>query len=132
MRTLLDTHAWLWWVGGDRRLSRRANQAIRRAQDREDLWLSMISIWEVAKKVEKRQLALDRSIEAWLDEALATPGLQVAELTRAVLVESCQLPAPIHDDPADQIIVSSARALGAVIVTRDARLREYPHARTLW
>lgn len=71
MATLLDTHAWVWWVSEDRRLSRPARRLIEKAVSGDDLWLSMISIWEVAKKVEKGQLVLDRPLGAWLDTASA-------------------------------------------------------------
>ena len=60
------------------------------------VWLSAISIWEVAKKVEKKQLVLDRPLGQWIDQALATPGLLLAELTPAILRESCELPQPFH------------------------------------
>lgn len=132
MLTLLDTHAWIWWVTGDARLSRPARRAIDRSQTRQTLALSLISIWEVAKKVEKGQLVLDRPLEHWLDLATAAPGLQLVELTRPILIESCRLPAPFHGDPADQIVAATARDRDAVIVTKDDRLRRYAHVRTLW
>jgi PIN domain nuclease of toxin-antitoxin system len=132
MPTVLDTHAWVWWVTGDRRLSRRARTAIDRAASRGELYLSIFSVWEMAKKVEKGQLALDRALDEWLDAALATEGLQVADLTRAVLVDSCRLPQPFHGDPADQMIVATTRSLSASLVTKDARLRDYSHVRTVW
>lgn len=132
MPTVLDTHAWMWWVNGDRRLSRRARTTIDRASPRGELFLSMYSIWEVAKKVEKGQLALDRPLDEWLDLALSAEGLQVAEITRSVLVDSCRLPQPFHGDPADQIIVATSRSLSATLVTRDERLRDYPHVRCVW
>ena len=90
-------------------LSARANAAIEKSQRGADLWVSLISIWELAKKVEKKQLVLDRPLDQWLDVATTMPGLHVAELTRSVLVESCQLPQPFLGDPADQIIVATAR-----------------------
>jgi PIN domain nuclease of toxin-antitoxin system len=68
MRTLLDTHAWIWLVSEDRRLSKRATVAIATALAEQDLWLSLTSVWEVARKVEKQQLVLDRPVEQWLDE----------------------------------------------------------------
>ena len=132
MPAVLDTHAWIWWATSDRRLSRRARTAIARAAARGELWLSMISIWEMAKKIEKGQLALDRPLEDWLDAALGTEGLQVAEMTHPILVDSCRLPQPFHGDPADQIIVATSRSLSATLVTRDARLRDYPHVRCIW
>lgn len=132
MPTVLDTHAWIWWVTRDRRLSRRARTAIERASGRGDLYLSIYSVWELAKKVEKGQLALNRPLDEWLDGALSAEGLQVAEMTRPILVDSCRLPQPFHGDPADQIIVATSRSLSATLVTRDTRLRDYPHVRCLW
>jgi PIN domain nuclease of toxin-antitoxin system len=76
MPTLLDTHAWVWWVTEDRRLSARAKSRIEASLSQQDLWLSLISVWEVAKKVEKQQLVLDRTLDQWLDAALTRPGLR--------------------------------------------------------
>lgn len=132
MLTLLDTHAWLWWVAADRRLSASARRAIERAASSGTLALSLISVWEIAKKAEKKQLVLDRPVDTWIDEALARPGLQTIELARPVLIESCRLPGPFHGDPADQLIVATARDRDAVIVTRDDRIRRYPHVRSRW
>ncbi len=130
--TLLDTHAWMWWVTGDPRLSKRARTATERAAGDADVAISAISIWEVAKKVEKGQLELDRPLNDWLDAALAIEGLQVLEVTRKVLVESCCLPKPFHGDPADQIIVATARTRAATLVTADTRIRGYGHVHTVW
>lgn len=132
MPIVLDTHAWVWWVTKDRRLSRRAKTAIERAASTGELYLSIFSVWEMAKKVEKGQLALDRPLDEWLDDALEIEGLQLAELTRPIVIDSCHLPLPFHGDPADQIIVSTTRSLSATLVTKDARLRDYSHVRTMW
>jgi len=131
MRTLLDTHAWVWWATEDRRLSRRARTAIATAQREQDLWLSLISVWEVAKKVEKQQLVLDRPLDQWLDLATTMPGLHLAELTRPILVESCQLPS-FPGDPADQIVVATARHDHATVVTKDRKIRGYEHVSSIW
>jgi PIN domain nuclease of toxin-antitoxin system len=132
MPILLDTHAWLWWVTEDRRLSAPARRTIEKQQGHDGVLLSLISIWEVAKKVEKGQLALDRPIADWMDLASSRAGLQLIEMTRPILLESCRLPGPFHGDPADQIIVATARDRDAVIVTRDDRIREYAHVRSIW
>src|SRR5688572_10148906 len=96
MPTLIDTHVWIWWLTEDRRLSKRAKSAIAAARSAQDLWISLISVWEVAKNVEKKQIVLDLPVEQWLDEAIAAPGLGVWELTRPILVQSCALPQPFH------------------------------------
>lgn len=132
MRTLLDTHAWLWWVTDDRRLSAKAKATIEKSQREEALSVSLMSIWELAKKIEKKQLVLDRPLDQWLDLATMTPGLNLAELTRPILVESCQLPQPFLGDPADQIIVATARHHNAVLVTKDRQIRDYSHVRSVW
>jgi len=132
MPVVLDTHAWVWWATEDRRLSRQAAGAIRRAAAGEGVSISAISVWEVAKKVEKQQLVLDRPVQHWIERALALPGLTVAELTPAILIESCGLPQPFHGDPADQIIVATARHLRATVVTGDRKLRDYGHVQTVW
>jgi len=119
-------------VNGDARLSKKAKVAVDKAQAQDDLWLSMISIWEVAKKVEKKQLVLDRPLSQWLDAATMLPGLHMWELTQLILVESCELPQPFHGDPADQLIVATALHHAATLVTKDQRIREDPHVRTIW
>ena len=132
MPTLLDTHAWLWWVTEDRRLSKAAATAIEASRADGALWLSLISIWELSKKVEKGQLGLDRPLDDWLDQATLRDGLRLADLTRPILVESCRLPGTFHGDPADQMLVATARLQGATLVTRDRAIRDYTHVRSCW
>ncbi len=132
MLTFLDTHAWIWWVTKDRRLSIKACSLIETAAPKQGVWISAISIWEVAKKVEKNQLTLDRSLRLWLDAALGRPGLYVAELTQDILIDSCELPKPFHGDPADQIIVATVRRHRGRLITKDAALRRYEHLITAW
>jgi PIN domain nuclease of toxin-antitoxin system len=132
MPTLLDTHAWVWWVTEDRRLSRTAQRRIEKDLANDALSLSLISVWEVAKKIEKGHLVLDRPLDDWLDQATQRPGLHLAELTRPILAESCRLPQPFHGDPADQIIVATARDRDATIVTKDRQIQRYAHVRSVW
>jgi PIN domain nuclease of toxin-antitoxin system len=132
MRTLLDTHAWVWWVTEDRRLSKRAKNAIAAALVQQDLWVALISVWELAKKIETQQLVLDRPTDQWLDDALAIQGLGVWEITRPILLHSCGLPQPFHGDPADQIIVATARYHNALLVTKDQQIRRYSHVQSVW
>lgn len=132
MPILLDTHAWVWWVSQDRRLSRKAAAVISKAVRGEGASLSPISIWEIAKKAEKQQLVFDRPVREWIDQAINVPGLALVELTPAILIDSCDLPQPFHGDPADQIIVASARHHRATLVTKDGNLRRYEHVPTVW
>ena len=81
------------WVIEDPRLSSRATAAIARGRSGQ-LSVSLVSAWEVAKKVEKGQLVLDRPLDQWLDQATAISGMLVADLTRPIVVDSCRLPQP--------------------------------------
>jgi prevent-host-death family protein len=78
--------------------SRRARQAIEQAARTDGVWLSAISIWEVAKNVEKQQIVLDRPVRQWIDQALALSGLLLAELTPVILLDSCELPQPFQGE----------------------------------
>lgn len=126
---VLDTHIWIWWVQGDPRLG-GPHAAALSAHEPTGLGVSAISCWEVAKLVEKARLALPTDIDRWLDTALAYPGVRLLELTPRISAEACrltQLPGGFHNDPADQIIVATARVLGCALLTADAQVRSSSH-----
>lgn len=128
MKLLLDTHVWLWLAAGDRRLPLRHARRIARAARDGSLFVSPISAWEVALLEQKNRIRLGRSVDLWLDDALAQPGLNVASLTPRIAAASCHLPAPFHPDPADRMLVATARDLGATLVTADERILDYARA----
>lgn len=123
---VLDTHVWVWWVHGDAQLPAPYYEYIQ-MREADGLGISAISCWEVAKLVEYGRLTLPVSISDWLEQALVYPGIQLLALTPQIAVESTQLPASFHRDPADQIIVATARVYGCPLVTLDRRIRAYPH-----
>jgi len=132
MSLLMDTHAWVWWVTGSGKLSSRGKAAIRKASSQGELLLSAISVWEVAKLAEKGRLRFDRDTGSWIEKALEIPGLTLVPLTPTIACRACALPPSFHDDPADQIIVATARTEGATLLTVDDRIRRYPHCQTVW
>lgn len=93
--------------------------------------MSVISCWEVAKLVEKGRLTLSQPVGDWISEALALPDVLLLPLTAEIAIESAQLPPTIHADPADQIIVATARILQVPLLTADKRLIDYLHVATL-
>jgi len=123
---LLDTHIWVWWVHRDARLPTRLRSFIER-HEQSALGVSAISCWEVAKLVERGRLRLPMPTGDWLHAALAYPGIRLLELSPDVAVEACALPGTFHSDPADQIIVATARCHRVGLVTLDERIRRYPH-----
>lgn len=123
---LLDTHVWMWWVTNSPALT-SGQLAVIQSNQNDGLGVSAISCWEVAKKVELGKLLLDREVEDWIDGALSAPGVRLLGLSPEVLVESTRLPPPFHRDPADQMIVATARLHGIPILTSDARIQNYSH-----
>ena len=132
MKLLLDTCVWIWDRTERKRLSPAARRAIDAAARRDELHLAVISCWEVAKLVEKGRLRLSLPVRDWVEAALARSGLSVIPLSPAIAVESTELPGGFAGDPADQIIVATARRHGLTIVTPDRRMRDYGSARTVW
>ena len=126
---VLDTHMWIWWVHGDSLLPERHRRYIE-AHESQGLGVSVISCWEVAKLVEHGRLRLPCPVEEWLDQALAYPGVTLLDLTPRIIVESTRLPGAFHRDPADQLIVATARVHACALVTVDGKILVYPHVRT--
>lgn len=127
---VLDTHIWLWWVDGAARLTPTQSHHLS-VHEPTGLGVSIISCWEVAKLVEVGRLKLKCPVKDWIDAALRYPGIALLDLTPTIAVESTQLPAPFHRDPADQIIVAAARVLDIPLLTADSRILSYPHVKVL-
>jgi len=128
---LLDTHTWVWAVEAPERLGRGARSALAEA-DHLPFLLSAISLWELAKLEEKGRIVLTISIEQWMVRALRSEFIQVVPLSPEVAIASTRLPGEFHRDPADQIIVATARWRNATLITADAAIQGYPHVRTRW
>jgi PIN domain nuclease of toxin-antitoxin system len=127
---LLDTHCWIWaQLGLIQQLSRAALQSIKDAEREGNLRISVISIWELAMLEKRGRVALPMNVRMWVEQALSKPGIAVAPLTPEIAIESVHLPGEIHGDPADRMLVATARVLGAKLVTKDARLIRYSRQR---
>ncbi len=132
MAVVLDTCAWLWFCAAPEKLSPAARDVMRREKRRAGLVVSVFSAWEIAKLVQKKKLKFSIPCRQWLEKAVRTEGVTIHPLTPDVCVESTELPGEFHGDPADQIIVATARLLSAAVVTADRKILEYPHVPTLW
>lgn len=123
---LLDTHVWVWLLGGNEPLrTSPARAAIEAAAEPGALRVSIISVWEVGMLESRGRLGFPGGAEAWVRRALAAPGISLAAMTPQVALASTRLPGLLHGDPADRILVATARELGATLVTRDRRIIEY-------
>lgn len=123
---LLDTHIWVWYVENEaKRFSRRITPVVERAVQRGDVIVSAISVWEIAQLEAARRLELSMDVRTWVGRALAFPGVQLKGLSPSIAIESTRLPGDLHRDPADRILIATARLIGASLVTCDTALLAY-------
>lgn len=94
--------------------------------------VSVITVWEIAKLVEASRLDLDVPLDDWIAAALDQPGVRLVKLNVNIAIEANRLPHPFHRDPADQIIVATARVLGIPLLTADRKILDYPHVNTIY
>lgn len=130
---VLDTHAWLWWLSDPDQLSEPARQHLEQAlSESVPVYVSTISTWEVAMLVEKGRLELTIDVEDWIAHSEAIETIEFIPISNHLALRSVHLPGPFHADPADRLIVATARYLGLPIVTRDSKIHDYAHVQTIW
>jgi PIN domain nuclease of toxin-antitoxin system len=129
---VLDTHVWIWWVSGFEPLPRKVEVALNRHRKEGTIRISSISVWEVAQLVARDRLELTMDVDDFVARSESLPFLDFVPVDNRIAIRSTQLPGTLHPDPADRIIVATTLSLGATLITRDARLRRYPHVDTLW
>lgn len=123
---LLDTHIWIWIATGDPRLQTPSFlRSVARWTSTSSMCVSVISVWEAAILEAKRRITFSVSCLEWVQRALRIPGMTLVSLTPEIAVESSRLPGHFHSDPADRIIVATAKGLGATLVTQDERILAY-------
>jgi len=130
---VLDTHVLVWWVSGSDSLSGVAKKTINRtlAQGSEVI-VSTISAWEVSMLIVKGRLILSMDVESWFDEVAQIDGVRFIPVDNEIGIKSTVLPGNFHQDPADRMIVATARKLAVPLVTADEKIRNYEHVRTIW
>lgn len=125
---VLDTYTWVWWVCAPENLSPRARGEI----DHQLALRSVVVSWNVAMLIAKDRLRLPVDLTEWIKQCEQIPGLTFQPVTNVIALASVNLPGQFHPDPADRIIVATARVLGGALVTGDTKIRAYVHIRTLW
>jgi PIN domain nuclease of toxin-antitoxin system len=123
---LLDTHVWIWamdgWLG---ELGQVAHDEIVQAGMDGRLLISAISVWEVGMLEAKGRIRFAMEVGEWVRRALEAPGVRLSPLTPEVAIDGSRLPQGVHGDPADRILMATARRVGATLVTRDAKILDY-------
>ena len=128
---LLDTHAWLWWLSDPDRLSLPARRRIADARENGVVAVSAISAWEAAILVRKGRLELRLAVGDIVAACSRLPFFRFVPIGAGIAVASVELDG-LHPDPADRLIVATARHEGLDLVTKDERLPRWPGATTVW
>ncbi|NMM00963.1 type II toxin-antitoxin system VapC family toxin [Paraburkholderia sp. RP-4-7] len=129
---VLDTHTLVWWVTGDPTLSKKAKTAIAHEMAGGEIIVSAISAWEIAMLVERERLLLSMDVSSWLATVSAIEAVRFAPVDVEISTKSVNLPGEFHKDPADRMIVATARKFAVPLVTKDEKIRAYPHVKTIW
>lgn len=125
---LLDTHAWIYYLGHPDALSAPAMNAISNS---ETIGLSIISCMEAAILVRKGKILIDQSLERWMEQMTNVYRLEILPITPSIVIRANTLP-DFHPDPADRIIVATAIANGIPLVTKDRLLSSRNDIETIW
>ena len=128
MKILLDTHAFLWWIRDDPRLSRRARELV--TSGRNELFLSVTCVWEILTKTQTGKLRLAESAQKFVAEQLTANNIQVLPLTLDHVFRLEQLPLH-HRDPFDRILIAQSLEEEFPILSADPLLKNYS-ATLLW
>jgi len=129
LKYLLDTHVWLWMVDDPSRIPYHILPIVSNAENY-PLCLSAISVWEVAKKVSLGKLEVSIPVRDWIIKATRSPFIDLLPLSVDVSLESTVLPGDFHRDPADQMIVATARCFNLALLTVDQKIIDYEHVKT--
>lgn len=131
MSVLLDTHVWLWWLTGAPALPETDRRALDRLAASRLPFISAISLWEAQMLVAKRRIVPVESFDHWIRRMSAPDVVQTLPLDADVISALHNLPSAFHGDPADRLIVATARAHGLPLATRDTAIRRARVAK-LW
>ncbi|SOB80114.1 PIN domain nuclease, a component of toxin-antitoxin system (PIN domain) [Sphingomonas guangdongensis] len=124
---LIDTHVLIWSVQDDPRLGPKARAVIAEEQERSDgaVMVSAITPWEIAMMAGKGRLTLGRELREWMTLALNRKRVRIAPLEPEIAIDAGTLPGELHGDPADRIIIATARTLVCPLLTMDDKIIRY-------
>jgi PIN domain nuclease of toxin-antitoxin system len=130
---LIDTHILLWWSTGQlQRLSEPAAKAFAGARTLRGVAVSTMTMWEAALLDSQSRIHLEEGFDAWRSRIEAMMFLNFIPVDNRIAVEANRLPGDFHRDPADRLIVATARLLQVPLITADTKILDYPFVETVW
>lgn len=122
---LLDTHIWFRYQVNPKVLRVSTVHALDKAAAENRVYVSVISVWELAMLERNGRLELSGGADRWTQEALSKPGISLLPLSREITIESVSLPEPMQQDPVDRLLLASARVERMTMVTSDAKIQSF-------
>lgn len=129
MRLLLDTHVWIWTQEQPGRLGDATTQSLTDPET--SLHVSTISTLEISRLVAMGTIELSGSLDSWVTDTLGSLFCSTIEMSHEIAAGAYSLPPGLHKDPADRILVATARRHDLTLLTADERILSYPHVQTL-
>lgn len=129
MKFLLDTQCWLWWFAQPERLNEEAIAQI--ANENNELWLSVASVWEMGIKVAIGKLPLPEPLDGYISSRMVRLGAKYLEITASHALRTAILPLH-HRDPFDRMLIAQAQMEDTIIITADPMFKEYQDTAILW
>lgn len=123
MSVLLDTHVWLWWLTGSPQLRPIERKALDQLAERELPHIAAISMWEAQMLVSRKRLIPAEPFDRWIRRMSAADAVRVLPLDVEVVASLHALPESFHGDPADRLIIATARTHGLTLATNDSTIR---------
>jgi PIN domain nuclease of toxin-antitoxin system len=122
---LLDTHVWIWILAGDARIGRRARSLLTRAESRDAIRISPVTLFEVMALYAAGRLHLTRPPDEWIRQAMASGPVRIAELSPAIAIDAGRIPRNVLADPMDRLLAATAAEMEATLLTADTRILQY-------
>ncbi len=126
---ILDTHAWVWWLTEDSKLSVKSTEAI---ENNSIIGIPAISCWELAMLVSKNRIRLSMDVQIWMDLAFQHSKVQLLPISPEIAVLSTRLPGEFHGDPADRLIVASCLVYKAPLISKDEKIQKWGYLPVIW
>jgi len=125
---LIDTHIFIWFATNNNQLKQKYKQLL---EEESEIFISIISCWEIAKLVEYKRLVLTMPISEWMTIALESSNVKILPLDLPIILDATNLPDNFHKDPADQLIVATSRVLGINLLSEDEKIKSYKYVKII-
>lgn len=129
---VLDTSVLIWWTSSPEKLSQKARKIIEKEIKKGEILVSSISIWEIYLLIKKDRLKFFTDPDSWLEKVESLPFIRFIPIDNKIAAKSVSLAPPLHDDPADRMIIATTLQYGAMLITSDKRILSYSHVQSIW